>query len=97
MFIHTINRIRQTVAGVKEKCLRSFVKTTPSNVADAMIRANGKLYANPQASLWGFMTLIQIHISAPIYGRFRINGSEPTTIRVMSRSLIDWNSLVVRA
>ena len=58
-----------TMAGTIGSFLSPLLTTRLTIVTAAMIAANGNVRAKPQPCACGFITLIQIHITAPQYGR----------------------------
>ena len=58
-------------------------------VATATMKANGIVKANPYASRCGFMSPSHVQTSTPIWGRHRMNGSNPKTTPVTTMSLIE--------
>src|SRR5690606_14999540 len=87
-FIHSTNTMKIQVTEVRGKPLGSLVKSSVTIVTAAMIAANGKVVAKPHPCVCGFMTLIHTHISTPMYGFLRMEGSRAKTITVTRMSLM---------
>ena len=65
-FIHNTKAIKTRVAEVRGRLFSSLENKRLTIVTAAIIAANGNVVANPHPCVWGFMTLIHTHISAPI-------------------------------
>ena len=88
MHIQMVNRISVSTMGVIGSLRGSLVRIRLMMVTPAISAANGKSKAKPQLRRCGFMTLIQTHMRMPMNGRLKIKGREPSTISVITTSLM---------
>lgn len=83
----TMKTIRKVNATLFGSLLFSLEIKSAIIVMAAHKATKGKLYAGPQLSRWGFMYPNHAQTSTPIHGRFKINGSDPNTMRKRIASL----------
>src|SRR5450830_1650333 len=82
IFIQATNISNSTLTHVRGRLLGVREISRLNMVTMAMMKANGKCVAKPQACVCGFMTLTQTHIRPPVAGDFRMKGREPRIKRV---------------